>query len=178
MRALPETLATAQQSTSVKALFKLVLTYNSTTYTYTKTRILDIEEKENGPLQSLKITLSNSDKALTDLDFKGYQGVLHNGIVTSRGEEYDACAPMWVISQQFNSDPNKLECTLFLEGICNLMARDAANAAYQPDSDDTKSVKTLVDAIAGATLDCFDHCTAYDVVWEVGYDDLADTYTP
>jgi len=178
MRAIADTLTNAQQSTSVKALVKLVLTHNSTTYTYTKTRILDIKETEDGPLQRLEITLNNSDGTLTDLDLKGYQGVLSNGVVTSQGEEYDACAPMWVLSHEFNSDPKKLECTLFLKGICNLMQMDAASEAYQPDSDDTKSVKTLVDSIVEATIDCFSHCTAYDTVWEYGYDGLADTYIP
>ena len=53
MRALPDSLTKAQQSTYVKALAKIVLTSGSTTYTYTKTRILDIEETEDGPLQEL-----------------------------------------------------------------------------------------------------------------------------
>ena len=178
MRALPTTLVKAQQSTSVKALTKLVLTSGSTTYTYTKENILDYKKTEDGPLQSLEITLNNADQSLTDIDFRAYEGVLSNGAVTTRGEEYSACAPMTVISQQFNSDPKKLECTLYLEGICNLMQSDQACETYQPDSDNTDSIRDLIDAIAGATLDAFSHCTEYTTVWEYGYDDLADTYQP
>jgi len=178
MRALPDSLTTAQQTTYVKALAKIVLTSGSTTYTYTKTRILDIEEAEDGPLQELEITLDNRDGTLTSLDLRGYQGVLSFGATTSRGDEYDACAPMVVTSQQFNSDPKRLECTLYLVGRANLMQKDEASEAYQPDTDNTDSVKDIIDAIAGATLDCFDHCTAYTTIWEVGYDDLADTYQP
>ncbi|MBA7472488.1 hypothetical protein ES707_07815 [subsurface metagenome] len=58
------------------------------------------------------------------------------------------------------------------------MAEDEASETYKPDSDDTKTVKTLVNAIAGATLDCFSHCHAFDVVWDDGYDTLADSYKP
>ncbi|GAH09962.1 unnamed protein product, partial [marine sediment metagenome] len=94
------------------------------------------------------------------------------------GEEYDACAPLWVIAQTFNSSPGKLDCTLSLIGIPNLIAEDKANASYIPDSDDTKSVKTLINAIIAKTLACYSHCAAYAVEWEDGYDNLADTYKP
>jgi len=178
MRTLTDTLKKAQQAGAINALAKLVLTHNSTTYTYTKDRLLDIKETGDGSLQSIVIVLDNSDKVLTDIDLKGYKGVLSNGANTSAGEEYSACAPMWVLAQEFDSDPNKLTCTLSLIGICNLMSQDEASEAYQPDDTDTKAVKTLVNQIAGATLDCFSLCKAYDVVWDDGYDTLADTYKP
>ena len=178
MRALPTSLKTAQQTTKAKVLAKIVLTSGSTTYTYTKTRILDIEETEDGPLQRLEVTLNNSDGTLTNLDLRGYEGVLSSGATTSCGDEYDACAPMVVTAQRFNSDPKRLECTLYLVGSANLMQMDQASELYEPDTDNTDSVKDIIDAIAGATLTCFDHCTAYTTVWEVGYDALADTYQP
>ena len=181
MRTLTDTLKAAQQSGSVKSLVKLVLTHNSTTYTYTKMRILDIKETGDGSLQSLVLVLNNSNKVLTALDLRGYKGVLSFGAITSAGEEYSACAPMWGLAQEFDSDVSKdypLTCTLTLVGICNLMSQDEASEAYQPDADDTKSVKTLVNQIAGATLACFSLCKAYEVVWDDGYDDLADTYQP
>jgi len=176
MRTLSDTLKAAQQAGAINGLVKLELTKGENSYTYTK--ILDIEEKGDGPLQSLKLVLKNSDKVLTDLDLRGFQGVLSYGAVTSADEEYSACAPMWVLAQKFDSDPNKLECTLSLVGICNLMATDEASETYQPDQDDTKSVKTLVNAIAGATLAPFTLCKAYTVEWDEGYDTLADTYIP
>ena len=247
MRTLSSTLESAQQAGAINALAKLVLTHNSTTYTYTKTRILDIKETGDGSLQSLVIVLDNSDGVLTDIDLKGYKGVLSYGANTVAGEEYSALAPMWVLAQEFDSDPNKLTCTLSLFGICNLMSQDEASEAYQPlieksgtatettadrlidttknqfveddvdkvvfnttdnttavitsyisesaveldtdimasgedyeiyEEDTGRSVKTLVDAIAGATLDCFSLCKAYEVVWDDGYDTLADTYKP
>jgi len=247
MRTLTDTLKAAQQAGAINALVKLVLTHNSTTYTYTKTRILDIKETGDGSLQFFELFLNNADKSLTDLDFQGYKGVLSYGAITTVGEEYSALAPMWVKAQQFGSDPDKLECKLSLVGICNLMAEDEANALCTPKrekygtatstianhlidtgesqfkasdvgrvvhntTDDTyasiteynsqsnltldadimvdgedyeiwtegsnDTVKTLVNAIAGATLTCFSHCKAYEVVWEDGYDALADTYRP
>ena len=178
MRDLSETLKLAQQAGAINALVKLVLTLSATTYTYTKTRILNVKETGDGSLQSLEVKLDNADGELTKLDLRGYKGELSNGAVTSIGPEYSACAPMWVLAQEFDSDPNKLECTLTLVGICNLMSTDEASEAYQPDEDDTKTVKTLVNQIAGASLACFSLCKAYEVVWDDGYDDLADTYKP
>jgi hypothetical protein len=122
--------------------------------------------------------LDNSDKALNDIDLKGFKGVISYGAITSAGEEYSACAPLWVIPQRFNSSPGKLDCVLSLVGIPNLMAEDKASESYMPDEKDTKSVKTLINQIVGATLACYSHCQAYEVVWEAGYDSLADTYKP
>jgi len=178
MRTLSDTLLKAQQAGPTKALVKLVLTHNSTTYTYTETQILSIKETGDGSLQTIAITLDNSDKSLTALDLRGYEGVLSFGAITAARKEYSDLAPMTVRAQEFDSDPKKLECTLTLIGICNDMAEDEASEAYQPDEDDVKSVKTLVDEIITATIACFNHCTAYEVEWDAGYDDLADTYIP
>jgi len=181
MRTLSDTLKKAQQIVAINALAKLDLTKGENSYTYTKPRILDIKETEDGSLQTFEITLDNSDRELTDLDFVGYKGVLSFGAITKAGIEYSTTAPMWAIPQRFDSDPDKpfpLTCTLRLVGICNLMATDEASETYQPDSDDTKTVKTLVNQIAGATLACFSLCKAYEVVWDAGYDTLADTYKP
>jgi len=181
MRTLSSTLLKAQQSGFVKALVKLVLTHGATTYTYTKPRILDVTEKGNGNLQSLVVVLDNSDKSLTDLDLRGYKGVLSYGIMTVAGEEYSSLAPMWIMPQQFDSNPNKLICTLSLGGICNMMADDKASKSYVPTDTDTKTVKTLIREIAGDTgvtmIACFNHCQKYDIVFD-SEDDLIDTYKP
>lgn len=178
MRSLSTTLEKAQKAGAKNALVKIVLTYDGNTYTYTKARIIDIKQTEDGSRQSAQILLDNNDGTLTDLDLKGYQGVLSYGLTTSAGDEYSACAPMWVLAQEFDSDPNKLTCTLSMVGICNLMADDEASAKYMPADDDTKTVKTLVNEVIGATMACFNHCTAYQVEWDAGYDALADTYKP
>jgi hypothetical protein len=57
------------------------------------------------------------------------------------------------------------------------MAEDKASAAYTQASDDTKTVKTLINEIIGASLACFSHCTAYQVVWD-SEDSLVNTYKP
>lgn len=247
MRTLSDTLLAAQKAVTVNALVKIVLTYDGNSYTYTKPRIINVKNTEDGSLQYIEILLDNSDGVLTDIDLKGYKGVLSNGANTFAGEEYSALAPMWVLAQEFDSDPNKLTCTLSLVGICNLMSTDEASEVHMPDfeksgtatdtmpgylkdttlnqftvgdvgktvwnsTDNTyavvtlrnspsvleldtdimeagedykicsdgiaSTVKTLVNAIAGATLACFSLCKAYEVVWDDGYDDLADTYRP
>jgi hypothetical protein len=128
--------------------------------------------------QVATLVLHNRDHGLDDINLKGYEAVVSYGVVTSAGEEYSATASLSVVDQQFDSDPNNLICTLFLQGIPNLMAEDEASASYIPASDDIKTVKQLVEAIAEATLAPFTHTKAFEVVWDVGYDALADTYLP
>ena len=178
MRTLSPALTSAQEKIAKKALARIVLTHNSTTYTYDKTRIISVKETEDGALQEIEIVLDNSDKALTDISLQGYQGVLSFGANIEKFDEYSEGPPMYVLYQDFNSDPDNLTCTLNLVGKANLMRMDEANDNYEPDEEDTDSVKTLVDAVIGATLACFDHCTAYTTEWDTGYDDLADTYVP
>lgn len=178
MRTLSPALTGAQEKVAIRALAKIVLTHNSDTYTYTKTRVIDIKETEDGGLQSFEVLLHNRDKALTDIDLKGYQGVLSFGARTGEVDDYSAHPPMWVLAQEFDSNPNDLTCTLTLIGIANLMQMEQASENYEPDQDDTESVKDLVDAAIGATLAPFSHCTAYTVEWDAGYDTLADTYIP
>jgi hypothetical protein len=177
MRTLSSTLLKAQKAAFVNNLYKIVLTKGATSYTYGKERILPSEHDEEPYSHRATIVLNNSDGALDDIDLKGYKAVLSYGAVAS-GEEYSATAPVWVIDQQFDSDPNKLTCTLELQGAFNLMADDEASANYIPDADDTKTVKTLVNAIVGATLTPFTHCKAFEVAWDSGYDALADSYKP
>jgi len=178
MRELTATLKAAQQHGALNPLYKIVLTKGEDSYTYDNKRILPSEHDEAMYSHTAKIVLNNRDKELNDKNLKGYDAVISYGVVSSAGEEYSTAAPLIVIDQQFDSDPNKLTCTLELEGMPNLMSEDEASEAYQPDADDTKTVKTLVNEIAGATLAPFTHCHAFEVVWDDGYDDLADKYQP
>jgi len=174
MRTLTSTLQAAQQSPFVNALYKIVLTKGASSYTYEKDRILPSEHDEEMYSHQAKIVLHNRDHALDDIDLRGYDAVISYGF----SKEYSAPASLTVQDHQFNSDPNDLTCTLFLEGTPNLMAKDEASENYIPESDADETVKDLVEAIAGATLAPFTHCTAFEVVWDEGYDDLADTYEP
>jgi len=173
MRSLSGTLEAAQKASSIDALAKIVLT-GASTYTYDRDRILDIEHSEELYTYKAEVMLDNSDGALTGLDLKGYEGVISYGAVAS-GDEYSACAPLWVIGQRLESSQGRLVCILSLVGIPNLMAEDEASESYTPDEDDTETVKDLVNAILGATLDCYDHCQAYGVVWD---DENLTTYKP
>jgi hypothetical protein len=178
MRTLSSSLLAAQKKLHVKPLAKIVLTHGATTYTYTKARILDATETEDGSLQSCEVVLANGDRELTDIDLRGFKGIISFGLVTLSAEEYSDCAPMWATAQRFDSTQGKLTCTLTLAGIIKLMNDDRASDSYIPDEDDTKSIKTLVNELIGATMACFNHCTPYEVVWDAGYDTLADTYKP
>ncbi|GAJ20998.1 unnamed protein product, partial [marine sediment metagenome] len=48
---------------------------------------------------------------------------------------------------------------------------------YIPDEDDTKTIETLLIEILGASLGCFSHCKAYEVVVD-SRDSLINTYKP
>ncbi len=180
MRTLTSTLEAEQQKASIDPLIKIVLTHGDTEHTFDLERILDSSHTEEPYSQKLELTLDNSDGVLTGLDLKGYKGVISYGAVTDDGDEYSDCAPLTVISQRLNSSPGILDCTLSLVGIPNLMAEDKASESYLPDDDDSKTVKTLINSILGATIACFhsdDDCIAYDCVFD-SEDDLIDTYKP
>jgi len=177
MRTLSDKLKAAQQAASIDALSKIVLTHGATTHTYTRDRILDIDSTEEPYRQEAKVLLNNSDGVLTDLDLKGYQGVISFGAVTDDGNEYSANAPLWVRAQKLNSSPGILSCELSLIGIMNLLAEDRASEPYNPDEDNDDTVKTIINAILGATLDCFSHCKAWDVVWD-SEDSLINSFKP
>ncbi|MCJ7829392.1 MAG: hypothetical protein MUP81_06600 [Dehalococcoidia bacterium] len=178
MRTLSETLLAAQKAYSKNPLYKVVLTNGGTSYTYDKDRILPSSHDEGMYSQKAIISLDNSDHEFDDKDLKGFDAVISYGYKTPAGNEYLESAALVVMDPQFDSDPNKLTCTLELWGIPDLMAEDKASGNYIPDSDATETVKGLINAIAGATLSPFTHCKAYEVVWESGYDTLADTYQP
>ena len=93
------------------------------------------------------------------------------------GDEYSPTAPLTVIGQQLYSAQGLLICALSLEGIPNLLGHDKANAEYAPTTSDTETVKDLIDAIAGATLACYNHCTAYTVTYD-SEDALIDVFQP
>jgi len=178
MRDLSATLLAEQAKYTLAPLVNAVLTLGETVYTYAIERILDSLHTEEPYSQKATLVLDNSDKTLTALALQGFGAVISYGAVTPAGDEVSAAAPLWVTGQQLESSPGKLDCTLELVGSFNLMAEDKANASYAPASDDTETVKALIDDVLGATLACFNHCVAYEVVWEDGYDGLADTYQP
>jgi len=173
MRTLDSTLETAQQSKSLVPACKIVLTHGETSYTLEEDRILRIPSYIEHPwrINAKGVLLSNADGYFTDLDLKGYQAVIHWGLVTKSGKKYSYGSPMWVTWQQLDSSPGNLVCELTMLGIPDLMDEDGASDSYIPDDTDTKTVKTLLTQIAGATLGVFNHCQAYEIVWDSDEDD-------
>ena len=69
MRTLSDTLSAAQKTTPKNALIKIVLTQGANEYTYTKSRILISDHREESLSQKAEVLLDNSDGALTNLYF-------------------------------------------------------------------------------------------------------------
>lgn len=185
MRPLSATL-TANQKLGGVGLYKVVLTKSGEdTLTYgidTANRIKDIKHDEQEWNQTAQVIVDNSDGTLTDLDIWGYKGVISLGFNDpTQGDEYSACAPLYVIGQhtitKFYPEPADFSTVLSLAGVFNLMGEDHASVAYEPDKLNTDTVKTIMTAIAEATLTCFDHCKAWTITFD-SEDSLIDSFKP
>lgn len=144
MIALSNSLLLGQRARTILAknlLTRCVLTYGSTEYEYTKTLIKELYHTEQHLSHKANLLLDDTSKALHSLDLHGYKAVFSYGLVTKAGEEWVATAPMWVVSQQRQSYPDRLECQLNFEGIFDRMAKHKATASYTPESGDTRTVK-------------------------------------
>ena len=178
MRSLTATQTTAQKSrTGITIILKVVLTSGANTYTYTPSRIMNLSHTEKQFSHSANIFLDDSDKVLHGLDLEGYKAVISYGFTTSAGDEYSACAPLYVIGQQRDSYRGRLLVSLNTVGIMDLLADDKASAVYNQLSTNTSTVQTLITAIAGATLAPYTHCTAYTVTYD-STDALLTTFIP
>jgi len=177
VRSLSGTLNAEQKEMSVTPLIKVVFSHNATEHEYDLTRLLSLKHSEEAYSHKLELVLQNSDGVLTALDLKGFQAQVSFGLTTGSGDEYSACAPQWVLWQQLESSPGALSCELRMVGIPNLLAEDKASVKYMPEAGDTKAVKTLINQILGGTLTCFNHCKAWEVVYD-SEDDLIATYQP
>lgn len=182
MRLLSGTsLETVQKSRYIeRPLCKIVLTDNGNTYTYS-TNIISVRHTEMKYTHKAQVFLDDKDATIHGIDLEGFQGVLSYGATTSGVEEYDATAPLWVVGQQRDSHPHTTICSLELVGVMDLLAYDTANATYSQDSDDSNTVKDLLDGIAGGTLAPFDHCSAVTITYDTGYDggdDMINNFVP
>ena len=93
------------------------------------------------------------------------------------GDEYIRRAPMRVRVQENHSGRSISKCILRAIGIIDQMAEDKAKSEYRQESTDTNTVKTLITAIAGATLTPYTSYTAYTVVYD-SEDSIIDTFIP
>jgi hypothetical protein len=143
--------------------------------------ILSIKHTEDPYTHKAEAVLDNSGGVFTGNDYKGWRAVISYGAVTSSGDEYSDCAPLWVVHQELYSARGKLVCRLLMSGIPDMLAEDRASGAYMPADTDVKTVKDLVREILGDTgvtmLACFNHCQPYDIVFD-SEDALIDTYQP
>ena len=185
MRVLSDTLTAAQSGRSgISPLAKIVLTYSANTYTYdwrrvatSNTRLLKSTHTEKQWSSPATVVLNDSDLTLTSLDLEGYKAVISYGFTTSEGDEWSATAPLWVVGQQRDSMQGKVICSLSLEGIFDRLGKDKASATYTQEASDTNTAKTLITAIAGATLAPYTHCKAYTVTYD-SEDSLIDSFIP
>ena len=161
-----------------------MLTYGANSYTYdfrriatSNTRLIKSTHREEQWSQKATVILNDSDLTLTGLDLEGYKGVISYGFTTSAGDEYTAAAPLWVVGQQRDSMQGKVLSSLSLEGIFDRMAKDKASTSLTLADTETKTIKTFITQIAGATLAPYTHCKAYTVTYD-SEDSLIDSFAP
>lgn len=167
MRTLSATLETAQQSMNYDPLWRVVLTRTGeTTQTYTRTRVLSISHTEEPFTQKADIILNNNDGALTALNFEHYQAVISYGMNTSAGEEYSACAPLRVRSQELHSGRGVLKCILHCVGLPDQLGEDKAISSITYPDTDSSTIQTHLNAVIQSNTPPF---SAYPVL-TVSYD--------
>ena len=179
MQTLTSTLEQAQKDMG-NVLVKVVLSQQggAGTQTYdndaTTNRIMGWTRNRSEWSQTAQVLVDNRDGNLTALALEGYLVVPSLGYNTSSGDEYQAQAPMTVIAQKTDTifRPNgDLLATLSLAGLFNIWGEETASEAYAPDRINTDTVKTILDAIAGATLTAFNTYPAHTITYDSGYDD-------
>lgn len=183
---VPSATLLAAQKAVGDVICKAVLISGATTKTYgvaTTNRLLDLRYRESEWSQTAQVVVDNRDGNLTALTLEGYTATISFGYNTSEGDEYKAKPPLTVIAQKADSLQGEAITAFSCAGVFNMMGEDKASAAYIPDTSDTKTVKDLLDAIAGdntrsiTMLACFNHCPTYTVTYDTE-DSLIDTFQP
>ena len=188
MRTLSASLEASQKKMG-QPLLKLVLTQqgNGNTFTYdidsTVNKIMRLSHPEQEWSQTAQFLVDNRDTNLTALALEGYIGVISYGYNdVTQGDEYSATAPLTVISQKSDTifRPNSdLLTFISLAGLFNLWGEQKATESYNPDRINTDTIKTILDAIAGATLTAFATYPAHTITYDSGYDDsIINAFTP
>ncbi len=182
MRSLDASLLTAQKD-PVNNLVKIQLTQgaNDDTYLITGTGfIYSMEHSEQRDSQKATVVLDNSEGTFDAKTYGEdmYKGVISWGLVDATGtDKYSACAPLYVVGQQFHSSPGYLLCILSLIGILDLMAQDKASAEYVLEADDSQTVKTLLTSVIDGTIAPFSHCVGFTATYD-SEDSLIDSLVP
>lgn len=171
MRTLSSTLEAAQRAESKIPYLRMVVGSE----TFGTERVLRLDHEEQPHRETATIILDNSDGYLTAKNLRGNEVVLGNGFRTSAGNEYSNGFPLRVLSQSFQSIPNKLTCELNCVGLANELTEDRADERYVPT---TETIQTLTSGILEVTLAPFDQCPAYTVSYDGALDGLIDTVKP
>ncbi|KKN30822.1 hypothetical protein LCGC14_0830300 [marine sediment metagenome] len=184
MRTLSATLSSNQKAVGVDTsrqlpIWKIVLARDGqSTQTYTNTSVIEIDQSESEFSQTATVLIDNSGNALTSINFEMYKGVISWGYNdSSAGDEYSACAPLYVTGQRLYSAQGVLVCQLSLVGIPNLMAMDKAEADYEQAASNTNTAKTLMTAVVNKTLAPYTNYTSYTATYD-SEDSLIDTFIP
>ena len=164
MRTLSDNLIAAQIAASISPLYKVALTYTggANDATYEEDRILSITHREEAYHQQAEIVLNNSDKALTQ-NYQGFKGIISYGIQDGPTPRYSACAPLWVVDQQYHSSPGALTVTLTLKGLPDLLALDKASGSFRMLPTDVQTVKDLLTQVVKGVLPDWIANTAYSL---------------
>uniref|UniRef100_A0A6M3XXQ0 Uncharacterized protein n=1 Tax=viral metagenome TaxID=1070528 RepID=A0A6M3XXQ0_9ZZZZ len=182
MRTLSSTLTTAQQEGG-NVLFKAVFTKaGQSTRTYgvdTDNVIIRLSHTESEWSQKADVIVENGDGTLTALDLTGYTATISFGYITTAGDEYSAVAPLECISQQGTTQflGGNFFITFTCAGIFDMMGEDEASDEYSVDDTNTDTVKTILTAIANATMSVYSHCKNYTITFDKE-DSLIDTFIP
>ena len=161
-----------------KVISKLVV--DGGTYTYSTSsanRLWRINHSETPWSQTAKVLIDDSNNVLSGLSLEGLSGVISYGYNTSAGDEYSATAPLKIKGQEAISSGGTLQCLLDLYGLPDQLNDDEASTDYTLTSADTQTVKTLINAVMGATVAPYSHCTSVTVAYD-SEDSLIDVFTP
>lgn len=155
-----------QQKNTYTAYVKLELTddvrpdYTFTNFDY----LIEVEKHHQDPFkENATVILKNRRKYLSDKALKGYTAVLYFGIFIGGVAHSVKMPPMSVIDQIYDSTPGVLTCTLQMKGLASKLDDDKANCDYEGTSG--LNVKGLLEGVIEATLQPFNHCLAYEVVF-------------
>ncbi|KKL89143.1 hypothetical protein LCGC14_1917660, partial [marine sediment metagenome] len=79
---------------------------------------------------------------------------------------YNVTADTWArVTAKEADNALSLDSDIFQSGSQSFEIH--SSIAYEPASDNSDTVKTIINAIAGATMECFSHCEAITVSWDV-----------
>ena len=179
MRSIHANLATEQVKMNMVPAYKVVLTKaGEDDVTFDEVSIMKMKSEEEPWSNKLKVIIDNSDKHFETNNYEGWQIKPYYGNdIPADTKRYSIGATLWCVVQDNQSSTNGLIAELEAWGAFDIMGIEEASSAYLPEETDTKTVKTLLQEIAGATMACFNHCLAIPITFD-SEDSLVSTYMP